>query len=596
MNNKTKIIVNNKKSKKPGGFFKFTKNYYKKFKPYFFGMIFLVLFSSFLRVIQPKLLSALLQSVYSGESNWWIWIIIMFIVLFLIGVFTYLSGIIGGKLGKKVEIEVRKDTLNNLINQDMSYFSDKKSGETLTKVISDTSIVGDQSQRIPSQIFSAIFTMIGGIIVLLTIDLWLSLITLACTTFIILVVLFSFSMLRKRMMKVRKVITKINGEVSERISTVSLIKSSGTEEKERKFFEKIHHKYYESNNKANNAISLMMTLMTAGIMSISTIVIMSATLMYHDSPDGKLFLILPPFLSGIMLLISPIIQMAQLSQGMAQGSTSSTRLSELINSKTRIDLLNDDNKIHLEELSGNIVFKDVVFSYPEKPGVIILPKTTFVFEKGKSYAFVGETGVGKSTISKLLLRFYDPLEGDIFINNDINLKDIYMPSYLNKVGYVEQEPQILYGSIINNVSYGMDNISEDDVILACKKAKLDKIIESWPNKYKTILGERGITLSGGQKQRLVIARMFLKNPSLLIFDEATSSLDNIVESKINKELSELSKGKTTITIAHRLSTIKNVDKIIVLKKDKGIVETGTFKELSSKKGYFKDLYDAGLMN
>ncbi len=592
-NNSNNTIKTN--GEKPVGFFKFVGRYYKTFLPFFIGMIVVVFISSILRVLQPKMLNELLKSIFDSDGTWWIWIVAMFIILFFIGIFTFASGIIGGKLGKKIEIEVRKDTLNNLIKQDMSYYSDKKSGETLTKVISDTSIVGDQAQRIPSQIFSAIFTMFGGTIVLITIDPWLSLITISCVVIIIFVVFISFSILRKRMMKVRKVITKINGEVSERISTISLIKSSGTEQRERNFFEKIHYKYYESNNKANNSVSLMMTVMTAGIMSISTIVIMSAVLMYRDEPE-KLARILPSFLSGVTLMISPIIQMAQLSQGMAQGSTSASRLDVLINSKTRIDLLNDDNKIHIENLSGDITFKNVVFSYPEKPDTVVLPKTTFTFKEGKSYAFVGETGVGKSTISKLLLRYYDPTNGEVLINGNLNLKDVYMPSYLSRVGYVEQEPQILYGSINDNVSYGLDNVNEKDIIEACKKAKLDSIINSWPKKYETILGERGLTLSGGQKQRLVIARMFLKNPSLLIFDEATSALDNIVESEINQELEKLSKGKTTITIAHRLSTIKNVDTIIVLKKDKGIVETGTFKELTSKKGYFKDLYDAGLMD
>lgn len=589
--NETKTT--SKKLKKQKGFFSFTKKYYKLFMPFFIAMIVLVFLSTFFKVVQPKILNQLLISISKGQE-WWIWIALMFLFLIFIGIITYISGIIGGKLGKKIEIEARKDTLNNLIKQDMSYFSDKKSGEMLTKVISDTSIVGNQAQMIPSKILSSIFTIFGESIILCWIDWRLFLVTIFCTMIVIFIVLISFSTLRKRMLEARKVVMEVNGKVSEKISTVSLIKSSGTEEKERNFFEKIHHKYYESNNKANNSISLMMTVMTVGITSISTIVIMSATLIYHNKID-KLFLILPSFLSGVMILVSPIIQMAQLSQGMAQGSTSATRLDELINSKTRIDILDDENKIHLENLDGDIVFKDVVFSYPEKPDSIILPKTTFTFEAGKSYAFVGETGVGKSTISKLLLRYYDPLKGNIFINGNINLKDVYVPSYLSKVGYVEQEPQVLSGTIIENVSYGLDNITKEDVVDACKKAKLDKIINSWTNKYETVIGERGITLSGGQKQRLVIARMFLKNPSLLIFDEATSSLDNIVESEINKELQILSKGKTTITIAHRLSTIQNVDKIIVLKKDKGIVQTGTFKELKSKKGYFKELYDAGLM-
>lgn len=592
---KGKKLKNKNKNKSNSSFFKLVLDYYKKYKVFFILMLVFVLLASISRIIQPKILNQLLETIYFDNSNieWWGWASIMLGFLVLVAIFTFISNWIGGKLGKRIEVETRKKAISNLMNQDMSYFSSNKSGETLTKVISDTSIIGDQSQRVPSQVLSAIFMVFGGAIVLFTIDWKLTLVTIGVTFAIMAIIIFSFSTVRKRMLFTRSVVTKVNGEVSDKIGAIGLIKASGTEALENKHFNLIHEDYYQSNNKVNISLSLVMTAFTAGVMSISVIVIITSVFLYHNDPVE--LLVLPSFLSGVGLMVSPIVQMAQLSQGLAQATASAERLDELLNKETRINLLDQKDKVEIKNLDGDIVFRNVEFAYPEKPNEIILPKMSFTFEKGKSYAFVGETGVGKSTISKLLLRFYDPTSGDVFINNDINLKDVFMPSYLRKVGYVEQDPQIIYGTIKDNIAYGMEDVSDKEIVEVCKKAKLHSIIETWDKKYDTILGERGITLSGGQKQRMIIARMFLKNPDLIILDEATSALDNIVESEINEQLSELSKGKTSITIAHRLSTIKNVDKIIVLKKGKGIVEVGSFKELKDKDGYFKDLYEAGMM-
>ena len=298
------------------------------------------------------------------------------------------------------------------------------------------------------------------------------------------------------------------------------------------------------------------------------------------------------FVLGINVLIMPIMSLVRVINYLANASASAIRISELLSTKSKINRNLDQSP--LRDIRGNIIFENVTFHYPESKD-LILKNFSYVFKEGKSYAFVGETGVGKSTISKLLLRFYDPIKGHIFINDDKDLSKINLPSFLKNVGYVEQEPQIFYGNVFENVSYGVLNVTKEEAIIACKKANLHRFIMSLPQKYSTILGERGLMLSGGQKQRLVIARMFLKNPKILILDEATSALDNIVEKEIQLNLQKLMKGRTTFVIAHRLSTIKNVDEILVLEKDKGIVQKGTFENLKNINGQFKKLYDAGLM-
>gem|GEM_PF-408760 len=290
-------------------------------------------------------------------------------------------------------------------------------------------------------------------------------------------------------------------------------------------------------------------------------------------------------------LIPNLLLLTHALRGMARMANCVMRLNLIYNAKSLIELPVDEKEL----LSiDTINFKNVSFSYPESPQNKILPTINLQLEKGKSYAFVGETGVGKSTIAKLLLRFYDTSEGEVLINN-INIKQLNLTKYLLMVGYVEQDPQILFGTIKENLTYGIKNYTEDEIIIAAKKAKLHDFVLGLSEGYDTILGERGFILSGGQKQRLIIAKLFLKNPQLLILDEATSALDNIVEKEIQNELNLLMKNRTTVVIAHRLSTIKNVDKIIVLDKLKGISQTGTFDELKNRPGVFKKLYEYGLL-
>ncbi|KAF5295331.1 hypothetical protein FQR65_LT19907 [Abscondita terminalis] len=273
------------------------------------------------------------------------------------------------------------------------------------------------------------------------------------------------------------------------------------------------------------------------------------------------------------MMIGPLFNIMNSLFGLSNASVAAKRVNDQINATSIMNSHYYDG-IMVDKLDGDIEFKNIEFNYPEKPDKLVLPKFNFSFKEGKSYAFVGETGSGKSTIAKLLLRFYDPTSGEIIINKSTNLKDVNLQSYLNHVGYVEQEPQILFGDIYENVKYGKFDATNEEVIEAYG--------------YETILGERGFLLSGGQKQRLVIARIFLKNPKILILDEATSALDNIVEKEIQEKLDVLMKGRTAISIAHRLSTIKNCDEIIVLGANgKGVVQRGTFEQLKNTEGEAK---------
>lgn len=529
------------------------------------------------------------------QLGWQEWIYFQLALFVALGLFTFISNFIAGIMGKNIEIELRNKALEKLVKQDMSYYSDKKIGEILTKIVSDTQIIGDQAQQVPVTLLSAIFTFFGSLGMLLTIDLKLTGILVALMLIILITMFSTFGIVKKLMFKVRDSITNINGDVTDRIATIRLIKASGTEVYETERFKRIHNDYYKKSFSLISMQSTIITVMIAGISSIQMVVVISAALLYNDQTQ-LLSIILSSFISGVGTMVGPIMQLARVTAGVVQASTASFRIDEIIRSKSILDPhYEPEEGMQIDKISGDIILQDVEFRYPEKPDKIILPKFTFKFEHGKSYAFVGETGSGKSTISKLLLRFYDPSEGKVLINNNIDLKEVKLSTYLDKVGYVEQEPQILFGTVLDNIKYGNFNATKEEAIEASKKAELHELVMTWPDGYNTILGERGFMLSGGQKQRLVIARMILKDPELLILDEATSALDNIVEKEIQNELDKLMKNRTTVSIAHRLSTIKNCDQIIVLARDVGVVQIGTFNELKTKEGHFKKLYEAGLM-
>lgn len=585
------------------GFFKLVAIYYRRYLLRSFTILFALVLSSTSIVIMTFLINQLMSEILFefGDDpssvttglRWYIWLIIIGVDLLIAVITTNIRELVGGMLGRNIEIDVRNAVLNNLVNLNIGYYSDKKIGETMTKLINDTQVIGDESQLTPANLISIPIIFIGSAISLLNIDWKLALICLGSTALFMIAVAVTFRSQASETENVRAKITDVNGDVTDRIASIALIKATGTEEYERVRFEQIHKEYYRVNRRLNRIQARMTTIIILCALSLTVIVVLASIILYGNKEAehiNRIMKILPAFITGVNTLAFPIWTLTGLVPGLARATASTKRIIQLIRVDTTIDP--NRNAPEIQEVKDDIILKDIVFEYPEKPGVIILPKITVTFEKGKSYAFVGETGSGKSTISKLLLRFYDPTSGEVIVNNT-NLKKLNLESYLTHVGYVEQEPKILFGDVIYNVKYGMFNATDEEVVEACKKANLHDLVMGWKDGYNTILGERGFMLSGGQKQRLVIARMILKNPQILILDEATSALDNIVEKEIQAELEKIMVGKTTISIAHRLSTIKNVDQIFVLGKGQGIIQNGKYDELIAVDGPFRDLHRAG---
>ena len=622
----------------PMGFFKLLSIYYKQFWFRWLCLILFIIITCGITVALPKLTNIVMMELTTGMSKrssindpampwgtllyWAIGFAGTFIVS---GIFLYLQSLVGGSISRKIEIDIRIKVLNKLVDLDMNYYHDKKMGDILTKLISDTQILGDQAFQVPQNFLNAFFTFIGSIGIMFTLDnrvlqyqdgphgiepvidkdgnfvyldgsatvAELAGIILGVSFGILLLTSFGFTFIRRLMYKQRQVVSDVNGDVNDRINAIRLIKATGTNEYEKERFNKVHKEYYKVSMRAIKVQSIIIAFVITTLTSMNTIALIVGIIFVNNNRlDPTVMLSIT---MSINSLIFPIIQVVRLLANLAAASTSATRVAEIFNQVPNINI--NPTTPPLKEISGDIIFDKVWFKYDsaDEDEPYILENFNFNFQQGKSYAFVGETGVGKSTISKLLLRYYDPTKGNIYVNNDKNLKTINLKSYLDHVGYVEQEPQIIYGTFYDNIRYGTFMATDAECEAAAKKAELYNFIIDLPEGFNTLLGERGFILSGGQKQRLVIARMFLRNPEILILDEATSALDNIVEKEIQAELDKLMKGRTTIIIAHRLSTIKNVDQILVLEKGNGVVQSGTFDELKKVEGRFKRLYEAGLM-
>ncbi|WP_342258433.1 ABC transporter ATP-binding protein [Spiroplasma endosymbiont of Dioctria linearis] len=565
-----------------------------KYKALFLSVVFVVTFSAFLVSLNTLFLRNVLSAAQAQNGQYWnlswkAWMAITATDLILLYFCTYIRNSCSIMLAVNIEVELRNLTIKRLLEQDISYYSDKKIGKLMTKLVGDTNVIGNEISGMIAWVIQAPLVIVMGTAMMFAIHWQLALVASICVYSLTFIVIMFSLQYQKKVKKVRDVISDVNGDVIDRIGAIKLVKATGTRRYEESRLEELHKPYIKAFKPISKIDGTLLAILIASDVLINLIMITIAIEFFND--NKMLTTTLPSFISAMVGLTRPLWQIAAIIPGLSRASASSAQIYEVIEKEPILDD-KDKSGILFDENISKIEFRKVKFNYPEKPEVNIVPNLDITLEKGKSYAFVGETGSGKSTVSKLLLRFYDPTEGCILVN-DKNLKDFNLKSYLSHVGYVEQEPSIIFGDVYDNVRYGHFNATEEEVHEACKKAQIDQIINSWPYGYQTILGERGLLLSGGQKQRLVIARILLRNPELLILDEATSALDNIVEKEIQVQLNELMKEKTSVIIAHRLSTIKDVDKIFVLAPGKGIVQQGTYKELIKIPGKFKDLHDAG---
>ncbi|WP_352419741.1 ABC transporter ATP-binding protein [Proteiniborus sp.] len=509
-------------------------------------------------------------------------LVVLYIVRYIAN---YIVDYYGHVVGTRMEFDMRKEIFSHIQSLSFSYFDNTKTGHIMSRIVNDLREITELAHHGPEDLFISFVMLIGSFFILLRIEWRLTLIIFAFIPIMIWFAITKRSKLERAFKEQRVKIAKVNAQLENSISGVRVAKSFTNEEHEIDKFDEGNSEFKESRE---NAFKTMAEF-TAGIQFFSNIlnlivISLGGYFAYKELINmGDLF----AYLLYVTFFLQPIRRLAQFIQQYQDGMTGFERFIEIMNIEP--DIMDSANAVELKDVKGSIELRDVTFSYQDN-NKTVLAGLNYTIEPGETLALVGPSGGGKTTLCHLIPRFYELDEGDILVDG-ISIKDIKLKSLRKNIGLVQQDVFLFTGTIKENILYGNLDATDEEVIEAAKSANIHDFIMTLPDGYNTYIGEKGVKLSGGQKQRISIARVFLKNPPILILDEATSALDNETEIAIQESLERLSKGRTTLVIAHRLSTIRNADEIIVL-TDKGIEEKGKHEELLDKDGIYAKLYKA----
>ena len=492
----------------------------------------------------------------------------------------------GHLVGTRMQADMRKELFAKLEKLPFSYFDNNETGVIMSRITSDLQEISELAHHGPETLAMTSFSLIFALFYLSSINLKLALIIFSCSPLLLLITAFVRKKHLESSRKARRSIARINGDVNSSVSGIRITKAFNNTDVEMDKFEKSNESFIKAKMGQfyTMAIQHASTVFVTDIFNVVCL-ISGGIFLYNNLITFGDY---STFIVSISFFTNPILQLINWMEQFNDGVTGFERFCEILDEPIEEDR---ENAKAYDRLNGDIVFDDVCFSYDTEDTREILKNISFTVPKGQTVALVGPSGGGKTTICHLLPRFYHADSGSISIDG-INIEDIKMDSLRENIGIVQQDVFLFSGSFYDNIAYGRKDASEQEIIDAAKKANIYDYIMSLPEGFNTEIGERGIRLSGGQKQRLSIARVFLKNPPILILDEATSALDNVTETLIQEALNSLKDGRTTIVVAHRLSTIRNADEILVVFNGK-IIEQGSHEQLVEiENGVYRNLYNS----
>lgn len=565
--------------------------YYAPYKAVFFLDLICAAVISLVDLAFPQILRTLTKTLFAEPADRILQALLpigagLLVIYILQALCKYYVSYQGHMMGANMERDMRQQLFDHYEKLSFSYYDQNNSGQMMSKLVSDLFDISEFAHHGPENLFISLIKIVGSFVFLFLINWRLAIPLLVLVVFML---VFSYGQ-NKRMqatfMDNRRKIGDVNSSLQDTLAGIRVVQSFANEEIEREKFKKSNQGFLISKDANYKCMGSFMSgnLFFQGMMYLITLVFGGWLI-----AQGKMEAVdLAMYALYIGIFISPIQILVELTEMMQKGLSGFRRFLDVI--ETEPEIVNAPDAESIDEVNGHVSYENVSFHYSDDD-TPVLSNVTFDIPAGKSVALVGPSGSGKTTICSLLPRFYDVTGGRVRIDGK-DVRDLTLESLRNQIGLVQQDVYLFCGSIKENIAYGKPGASMEEIEDAARKANIHDFIMELPDGYDTFVGERGTRLSGGQKQRISIARVFLKNPSILILDEATSALDNESERWIQKSLEELAKNRTTITIAHRLSTIRNADEILVV-ADNGIAERGTHEELLKQGGIYAHYNEMG---